>query len=80
MTEHGLALTLVLLIVAERNITSSEYATHEVIARLLTDWPDEQKADLYARIEESVLATDTIGMMRSKISAALWQNESWNRG
>ena len=69
---------LALLIHGAKNDIEDE--THEVIAQLLSDWPDERKADLYALIVESVVATDTLIQMEVKIEAAMAKNEEHFRG
>lgn len=44
------------------------------IDALLWRYTDETKADLYARIQDSVLETDTFSTMEEKINRALWAN------
>ncbi len=41
-----------------------------------TDYDDERKADLYARIAESVKSTSTYGQMEKAISVALHGNDA----
>lgn len=81
-TRHPYALTLALLIVAERQQRkyadgTFENAVYEVIehAADLADWSDTRRADLYARIAESVSATDTVIETERKVNDALWAAE-----
>lgn len=73
---HRYALTLALLIGAEQ-MQDPELAAYIVIdkAMTLTHYSDDRKADLYARIEESVKPGDTIADMQVKISACLKAND-----
>lgn len=74
---HPECTTLALLIKAEALQPGGlEYPAYLVIARYFTDWSDERKADLYARLAESLLPGDTIAKMEVKCSAALWANQN----
>lgn len=72
---HPESTTLALLIAAEREDTLPEKA-YVVLERYYADMPDERKADLYARLAESIVATDTIAQMEVKCSVALWANQN----
>jgi hypothetical protein len=77
---HPLCTTLALLLTAnQRNTSDFDYAIHDIIAHLtdLADWSDEKKADLYARLAESVSKDDRLVDIERKVSVALWQNESF---
>lgn len=77
---HPLTTTITLLIAANQRSTNDlEYEIHEVIARLtnIADWPDEKKADLYARLAESVNREDRIIDIERKVSFALWSNDQF---
>jgi hypothetical protein len=81
-TRHPYALTLALLIGAEaqqRHYSDGtfEHAVHEVIERAfdLAKWSNERKADLYARLAESLTAADTNTIRERKINEALWAAE-----
>lgn len=85
-TRHPYGLTLTLLIIAEKQQRkyadgTFEDAVYEVIdhAADLAGWSDERRADLYARIAESVTAADTLIVMENKINACLWKNEQCTR-
>lgn len=60
-------------------IRSGQFDDYERVAsaidQLLWRYSDETKADLYARIQDSVLETDTFLAMEEKINAALWANQ-----
>lgn len=75
MLRHPDSTTVACLIAAERCGTLDECA-HDVIAAYFSDWTDERKADLYARLAESLLAEDTIAVMTDKCSRALWDNQN----
>lgn len=75
MTRHPDSTTVACLIAAERMGTLDEKAS-VVIGAFFDGWSDERKADLYARLAESLLATDTIAQMTVKCSAALWANQN----
>jgi len=75
---HPLCTTLALLLAAnQHNASEFDYAIHEIIAHLtdLADWSDEKKADLYARLAESVTKDDRLVDIERKVSFALWQND-----
>lgn len=80
-TRHPLALTLSLLIVAEKQqrkySNAFEDAVYEVLERTmeLSEWADEKKADLYARLAESLTAADTMIITEDKVNKALWAAE-----
>ena len=77
---HPLCTTITLLIAANQRSTNDlEYEIHEVIARLtdLADWSDEKKADLYARLAESINREDRIIDIERKVSFALWSNDQF---
>ena len=81
-TRHPYALTLALLIGAEQQQRkysdgTFEHAVHEVIEHAidLTGWSDERRADLYARLAESLTAADTNTIREQKINRALWAAE-----
>lgn len=77
---HPMTTTLALLIAAnQRKGTDLEFEIHEVIAKLtdLAEWSDEKKADLYARLAESINKEDRIIDIERKVSFALWQNDSF---
>lgn len=85
-TRHPYALTLTLLITAERQQRkyadgTFEDAVYEVLehAADLAGWSEERRADLYARIAESVTPADTIILMEQKINTCLWKNEECTR-
>lgn len=74
---HPECTTLALLIKAEALQPGDlEYPAYQVIERYYTDWSDDRKADLYARLAESLLPGDTIATMEVKCSAALWANQN----
>lgn len=77
---HPECTTLACLIAAERapfgqGDTLEENAAN-VLARYFYDWSDDRKADLYARLAESLLPGDTIATMEVKCSEALWVNQN----
>lgn len=77
---HPLCTTLTLLIAAnQRKATGLEYEIHAVIAGLvdIAGWTGEKKADLYARLAESINKEDRIIDLERKVSFALWQNDSF---
>ena len=77
---HPMSTTLALLIAAnQRKGTDLGFEIHEVIARLvdLADWTDEKKADLYARLAESINREDRFVDIERKTSFALWANEQY---
>ena len=77
---HPMSTTLALLIAAnQRKGTDLGFEIHEVIARLvdLADWTDEKKADLYARLAESINREDRFVDIERKVSFALWANEQF---
>ena len=77
---HPLCTTLALLIAAnQRKATELEYEIHAVIAGLIdiAEWTDEKKADLYARLAESINKEDRIIDLERKVSFALWQNDQF---
>jgi hypothetical protein len=77
---HPLTTTLALLIAAnQRKATELEYEIHAVIAGLvdIEEWTDEKKADLYARLAESINKEDRIIDLERKVSFALWQNDQF---
>lgn len=77
---HPLTTTLALLLAAnQRNTADFDYAIHDIIAHLtdLAAWSDEKKADLYARLAESVTKDDRLVDIERKVSFALWQNEQY---
>ena len=77
---HPLCTTLSLLIAAnQRKGTELEYEIHAVIAGLvdIAGWTGEKKADLYARLAESINKEDRIIDLERKVSFALWQNDSF---
>lgn len=71
---HPETTTITLLIAAERQDGLPEKAA-TVLARYLSDWSDERKADLYARLVEKLTADMTIAQMEQHVSLALWQNQ-----
>lgn len=75
---HPLCTTLSLLLAASQHPAESfDYKIHDIIQHL-TDtagWSDEKKADLYARLAESVKADDRLTTIERKASFALWQND-----
>jgi 23S rRNA maturation mini-RNase III len=82
MITHPYATTLMLLVTAERQQRkyadgTFEDAVYEVIERamLIADYSNERKADLYARIAESVTAEDKLAVLERKIGAALFAND-----
>ena len=75
---HPAALTLALLITAHRQKPNTwEEKIHDVIEHLvdLANWPDERRADLYARMAEKLTAADRCIDMEHKINKCLWENE-----
>lgn len=77
---HPLCTTLSLLLAANQRDTSDfEHAIHDIIAHLtdLAGWSDEKKADLYARLAESVHKEDRLVTIERKVSFALWANEQF---
>ena len=77
---HPLCITLALLIAAnQRKPTELEYEIHSVIAGLvdIAEWTDEKKADLYARLAESINKEDRIIDIERKVSFALWANDQF---
>jgi hypothetical protein len=72
---HPNATTVACLIAAERMGGLEEKAS-TVIGAFFEDWSDERKADLYARLAESLLPADTIAVMTEKCSTALWANQN----
>lgn len=77
---HPMSTSLALLIAAnQRKGTDLGFEIHEVIERLvdLSDWADEKKADLYARLAESINREDRFVDLERKTSFALWQNEQY---
>ena len=82
LARHPLALTLALLITAQRHQYNEwEEKIHTVIERLvdLAGWSDERRADLYARIADKVTAADRCIDMEHKINDCLWANEGLYR-
>ena len=80
---HPLALTIALLITAQRQrFVDFEHSIQDVLAHLidLAGWSDERKADLYALIAEKVTAGDSCIDMERKLDACLWKNEEHFRG
>lgn len=73
---HPETTTVALLIAAERAPGGLEESAHIVLARYFADWHDERKADLYARLAESLHAHDTIAAMEVKVNRALWDNQN----
>lgn len=77
---HPLTTTIALLLAAnQRPADNFEYKIHDIIQHL-TDtagWCDEKKADLYARLAESVKADDRLTEIEREVSFALWQNEQY---
>lgn len=80
---HPYALTLTILLNSERDrkagdTESFDSPVYEVLeaASNLTDWSDDKKADLYARIEECYTPTDTFVVQQAAIAEALVTNEA----
>lgn len=79
MKLHPIATTLSLLIYAEHlRQEELEYAVHEVLTRAvdLMDWSDERKADLYARLAESLNKGMPYAEMEKACSTILWDNQA----
>lgn len=81
-TRHPHALTIALLIVAERQQRRYHHCTfeHEVYEVLdkaadLAGYSENFRADLYSRIVESALPADTMIALEGKVNAALWAAE-----
>lgn len=75
----NLTTTLSLLIVAAQAKPSDfEWRIAEIMENLMdiSGWTDDRKADLYALIAESVLATDTMLVIEKKVHAAIQKNEA----
>ena len=75
---HPHATTLTLLLMAQENYSADlPHAVHTVIdhAMALAAYPDERKADLFARIAESVGPGMKMLDMQKAIQAALVENE-----
>lgn len=47
----------------------------QCIDTVCADMPDEYKAELYARIQDTVLEGDTMAEIERKVTAALWSTE-----
>lgn len=81
-TRHPYALTLSLLIVAEKQqrkySNAFEDAVYEVLERALelAEWSDNKKAELYARLAGSLTAADTLTITEGKVNKALWATEN----
>ena len=74
---HPHATTLTLLLMAQEKFHADlEHAVHDVIDKAmdLAKFPDEQKADLYARIAESVGPGMKMLDMQRAINNALLEN------
>lgn len=74
---HPLTTNLALLFcAAQRKWDQFEYELHDILNAILQDtgWPDEQKADLYATIVETVKATDKLTELEAKVAHALKVN------
>jgi hypothetical protein len=80
---HPYALTLTILLNSEHDrkagdtesFDSPVYDVMEAAANL-TDWSDEKRADLYARIEENYKPSDTLVNQQISIAKALVMNEA----
>lgn len=76
---HPLATTLALLILAESfHEDELEYAAHVVLTKAvsLCDWSDERKADLYARLADTLERGMRFADMEKFVSLALWANQN----
>jgi NTP pyrophosphatase (non-canonical NTP hydrolase) len=76
---HRLTTTLTLLLVARQsNISNFEHEIEDVLFKLvdIARWSDEQKADLYSLIAESVTATDKLTEIDRKVARCLAINQS----
>lgn len=76
---HRLTTTITLLLVAaQKTVKDFEYRVYEIIQRLLdlSGWSDEKRADLYARLVESVGTDDKMLTIEKKVDTALWKNEA----
>jgi hypothetical protein len=73
---HPECTILAALIAAESNPHGLFDSAADVLARYFADWSDDRKADLYARLAESLLPSDTMATMEVKCSAALWDNQN----
>jgi len=74
--KHPQATTVTLLIAAERSPQGLEEDAHVVLAEYFAHWPDEMKADLYARLAECLKPSMTIGQMELLVSRCLWDNQN----
>jgi ribosomal protein L29 len=62
----------------QSNISNFEHEIEDVLHKLvdIAKWTDEQKADLYSLIAESVTATDKMTAIERKVARALTVNQS----
>lgn len=71
-------MTLTLLLVSEgmqhKYTNRFDDAVHEVLERLFTNWSDEKKADLYARLAERVTHDMPIAQMERAVDDCLCDN------
>ncbi len=52
------------------------YPIAQAIEAMMTGRSDESKAELYARIQDTVYERDTFATMETKINAALWATQN----
>lgn len=72
---HPASLTFALLLKASLH-RELEDGTQECIGLMFKYFSDERKADLYARVGESVNATDMMTALQVKLSRCLWANQA----
>lgn len=78
--KHPEAVTLTCLLVAAKGLRALDFPTYEVLEQYFTDWPDEQKADLYSLLEDRVKDSMTIYETERVVSRCLWDNLNWWAG
>ena len=68
MTRHSLTTTLTLLLVANQKKQHFEAAIYDILASIMQEYSEEFKADLYARLAESIQATDNMYTIERKVA------------
>ena len=71
MTRHSLTTTLTLLLVANQRKQHFEDAIYDILASIMQEYSEEFKADLYARLAESIQATDNMYTIERKVARHL---------
>lgn len=83
-SSEQLTTTLTLLLLAAQRVGKDryEYEVHEVLSHLidLADWPDVQKADLYALLVERIEANMTMLEIEGHVRDCLRKNDRRFRG